>query len=158
MRYVCAHAGRYPAAAAVEALRAAEVRDGLTAPATYEQFRLGCEASRQEFRELLIGLREHGKYIAGYGATSKSTTVLNFCGIDPSMISYIADTTPIKHYKLTPGTHIPIRPHEVFAANPPDYAVLFAWNHAPEIFAKEQAFIAAGGKWITFVPVLAILD
>jgi methylation protein EvaC len=158
MRYICAHAGRHPVAASVDALRAAEIHKGLTAPDTYERFRLACEASRQEFRELLIGLREHGKYIAGYGATSKSTTVLNFCGIDRSLISYIADTTPIKHHKLSPGTHIPIKPHEVFAANPPDYAVLFAWNHAPEIFAKEQAFTAAGGKWITFVPVLAIMD
>ena len=158
MRYVCAHAGRYPVSASVEALRTSEARKGLTAPDTYERFRLACEASRQEFRELLIGLREHGKFIAGYGATSKSTTVLNFCGIDRSLISYIADTTPIKHHTLSPGTHIPVKPREVFAANPPDYAVLFAWNHAPEIFAKEHAFSAAGGKWITFVPALAILD
>jgi methylation protein EvaC len=158
MRYVCAPAGRYPVAASVEALRAAEIHGGLTSPATYEQFRLACEASRQQFRDLLIDLREHGKQIAGYGATSKSTTVLNYCGISASLISYIADTTPMKHHTLTPGTYIPVRPHHAFTEHPPDYAVLFAWNHAPEIFAKEQAFAAAGGKWITFVPALAILD
>ena len=158
MRYVCAHARRHPVKASVEALLTAEIRTGLTTAGTYEQFRLACEASRQEFRDLLIGLREHGKRIAGYGATSKSTTVLNYCGIGRSLISYIADTTPIKHHKLTPGTHIPVRPRETFIENPPDYAVLFAWNHAPEIFAKEQAFTGAGGKWITFVPRLAILD
>jgi methylation protein EvaC len=156
MRYVCALTGRQPAAASVAALLAAEGRASLATAATYQAFRRACESSRRTFRDLLVRLRRDGKRIAGYGATSKSTTVLNYCGIDSSLIQYIADTTPIKHHTLTPGTHIPVKPHETFSADPPDYAVLFAWNHAPEIFEKEQAFTAGGGKWITFVPAVAI--
>ena len=38
----------------------------------------------------------------------------------------------------------------------PDYALLFAWNHAAEIREKEQAFIAAGGRWIVYVPEVKI--
>jgi methylation protein EvaC len=51
-----------------------------------------------------------------------------------------------------------VKPYEAFAANPPDYALLFAWNHAAEIFEKEQAFRARGGKWITFVPAVEVLQ
>ena len=65
---------------------------------------------------------------------------------------YYGDTTPIKQGKLSPGAHIPVRPYADFAARYPEYALLFAWNHAGEILAKEQAFKQAGGKFIVYVP------
>ena len=54
--------------------------------------------------------------------------------------------------------HIPIKPYEEFKNDKPDYAVLFAWNHAEEIFAKEKDFIARGGKWILFIPEVTVLE
>ncbi len=74
------------------------------------------------------------------------------------MIEFISDTTPIKQGKFSPGMHIPVRPYEEFVADYPDYAVLFAWNHAEEIMAKEDKFRSAGGKWIVFVPVVRIIE
>ncbi|MBI3014316.1 MAG: hypothetical protein HYY65_04440 [Candidatus Tectomicrobia bacterium] len=59
--------------------------------------------------------------------------------------------------KLSPGAHIPIRPYEDFKTRYPDYALLFGWNHAEEIMAKEQALKAAGGKWIVYVPKVQVL-
>jgi methylation protein EvaC len=53
--------------------------------------------------------------------------------------------------------HIPVVPYQAFKDNPPDYAVLFAWNHAEEIMAKESEFMAAGGKWIVHVPDVKVL-
>ena len=53
--------------------------------------------------------------------------------------------------------HIPVKSYEAFTAAPPDYAVLFAWNHAEEIMAKEKAFMAAGGRWIVHVPEVRVL-
>ena len=103
-------------------------------------------------------LKQKGKRVVGYGATSKSTTVINYCGIGPEHIEFISDTTPIKHGKLTPGAHISVKPYEDFLDNPPDYALLFAWNHATEIFAKEKSFKAGGGKWITFVPQVKVIE
>ena len=40
--------------------------------------------------------------------------------------------------KLSPGSHIPIIDHKYFKEEFPDYAVLFAWNHADEIVKKEH--------------------
>jgi methylation protein EvaC len=102
--------------------------------------------------------RASGKRIVGYGATSKSTTVANYCGIDSGLVEFICDTTPTKQGRVTPGMHIPVRPHSEFVSSYPDYALLFAWNHAGEIFEKEGAFRKAGGKWIVYVPRVAILD
>ena len=52
---------------------------------------------------------------------------------------------------------IPMRPYEEFKARYPDYALLFGWNHAEEIMAKEQAFKTVGGKWIVYVPEVKVL-
>jgi methylation protein EvaC len=68
----------------------------------------------------------------------------------------VSDTTPIKQNKLTPGSHIPVKPYQNFENEYPDYALLYAWNHANEIFEKENNFRKAGGKWIYFVPKVEV--
>ena len=156
MRYVVAHRGARPVAAAVAAQREKERALGLAEPATYVAFRRRVEASRDELMRLLQRLRAEGRRVVGYGATSKSTTVTNYCGITPDLVEFISDTTPIKQHKFSPGAHIPVKPRADFAARYPDYALLFAWNHAEEIKAHEAAFAAAGGKWISYVPRVEI--
>jgi methylation protein EvaC len=106
--------------------------------------------------QLLNDLRGQGKRVVGYGATSKSTTVTNYCGITPAHVEFISDTTPTKQGKLSPGAHIPIKPYTEFSRKYPDYALLFAWNHAAEIRDKERAFLAAGGRWLVYVPQVKI--
>jgi methylation protein EvaC len=156
MRYVLAPKGSRSISPTVASQLEKEQEQGLDTVAAYQRFKKNCEASRESLMNVLTDLKARGKRVVGYGATSKSTTVMNYCGINASHIEFISDTTPIKQGKLTPGTHIPVRPYEDFAKGYPDYAVLFAWNHGVEIREKEIAFIAAGGKWIVFVPKVEV--
>ena len=156
MRYVLTRRGRRPVSAAVAAARAREHALGLHLPGTYDDFRHNVEKSRDALMALLRGLKADGNRIAGYAATSKSTTVTNYCGITPDLVEFISDTTPMKQGKFSPGMHIPVRPHADFAARYPDYALLFGWNHGAEIKAKEQPFVAGGGKWIEYVPTVRV--
>ncbi len=119
----------------------------LDKPKTYLKLRSKIEKKRNRLRTAIDKLRN--KRIVGYGATSKSTTVTVYCGLGLDQIEYISDTTPIKQGKLSPGAHIPVKPHEEFVKDPPDVALLFAWNHRDEIYAKEKNF---GGKWLNYVP------
>jgi methylation protein EvaC len=157
MRYVLAHKDAYPIKSSVGKLLDQEHAQGLDKFSTLANFKKNVEDSRKDLVNLLKELKSQGKSVAGYAATSKSTTILNYCGIGPELIDYICDTTPIKQGKFSPGMHIPIVPHEYFVKNPPDFAFLFAWNHAEEVMAKERAFVKAGGKWITHVPKVRIL-
>jgi methylation protein EvaC len=152
MRYIISHRNVYPVSAAVRNLEERERALNLDQRETFEKFRTNVEKSRQDLVAFLKDLKRQGKRVVGYAATSKSATVTNYCGITPDLIEYISDTTPIKQGKFSPGVHIPVRPYDEFKADYPDYAVLFGWNHAEEIMAKEQAFTAAGGKWILYVP------
>jgi methylation protein EvaC len=108
--------------------------------------------SRDTLVELLGDLKRQGRRVVGYAATSKSTTVINYCDLDSALVEFISDTTPTKHGKFSPGAHIPIRPHSEFTARYPDRALLFAWNHAQEIISREEQFRRSGGKWIVYVP------
>jgi len=76
--------------------------------------------------------------IVGYGATAKCVTILNCCGLDSSKIKKIYDTTPEKQGLFIPGTDIRVVSHENFTKDKPKNVVLFAWNHAKEIFEKEK--------------------
>jgi len=157
MRYVVTHEGARKGSAAVMAHCEREKALGLEQPETFEGFRRRTERSREELMALLYKLKRLGKRVVGYGATSKSTTVINYCGITRDLVEFISDTTPIKQGKFSPGAHIPVRPYTEFTANYPDHALLFAWNHAREIIPKERGFQAAGGKWIVYVPKVQIL-
>ena len=157
MRYVLSHRGAYPISPSVERLRAKEAALGLACPETYVRLRRNIEVSRDCLRSMLEELSREGRRVAGYAATSKSTTVTNYCRLTPDLVEFISDTTPIKQGKFSPGAHIPVRPYEEFKANYPDYGLLFGWNHAEEIMTKEQGFRAAGGKWIVYVPKVQVL-
>jgi methylation protein EvaC len=157
LRYTVAHRGAMPVSAAVAAQRDKEKTLGLDQPATYDQFRRNVEKSRDELMTLLRRLKAEGKRVVGYAATSKSTTVTNYCGITPDLVEFISDTTPIKQGKYSPGAHIPVRPYSEFTAHYPDYALLFGWNHGEEIMAKEKSFTSSGGKWIVYVPRVMVL-
>lgn len=156
MRYTVAHAGTRPVSPAVERQRAHEQQLGLHELGTFVELARRIERSKTALVDQLRALKREGKRVVGYGATSKSTTVTNYCGITPDLVEFISDTTPIKQGKLAPGSHIPVKPYAEFAAKYPDVALLFAWNHAGEIVAKETRFREAGGKWLVYVPEVAI--
>jgi len=151
MRYVLCKKGSRNVSENVNNLMKKEINLGLDKVSTYKQFKVDCELSKDKIKSLLKKLKNEGKKIVGYGATSKSTTILNYCKIGPELIDFISDTTPIKQNKYTPGMHIPVKPYEDFLKYNPQIAVLFAWNHRKEIENKEKLFIENGGKFISHI-------
>jgi len=157
MRYVIARKNGGRISDRVKTQLAKERAIGLDRPETFDSLSRNIERSRDELIAVLRDLKTKGKRVVGYGATSKSTTVINYCGITPDLVQHISDTTPIKQGKYSPGGHIPIRPYESFCADYPDVALLFAWNHADEIMAKEKRFLESGGKWLTYIPKVEVI-
>ena len=106
--------------------------------------------------KLLKQLKKKGKTICAYGATSKSTTIFNFCKIDKNLIDNYFDNTKIKQNKYSPGMHIPVKSFAKMK-NYPDYFFLSAWNHKDEIMNKEKKFNKNKGKWILHVPKIRVI-
>lgn len=158
MRYVLCRKGKRSVLPSVDKIMAIEKAAGLHLPETYERFRTNCEKSKEHLLRILKEEKAAGRRVVGYGATSKSTTILNYCGIGPDLVEFISDTTPIKQNKFSPGMHIPVKPYTAFAERYPDTALLLAWNHQAEIMEREKDFTAKGGRWIVHVPRVQVLQ
>ena len=125
---------------------------GLDQFETYEIFADRVKTSKEVLNRKLSNLTKNGKRIVSIGATSKSSTVFNYCGIDSSLIECVTDTTPAKQGLFTPGSHIPVVSRDSVNLNDYDYAFLGAWNFKEVIANKESEFVKNGGKFITHVP------
>jgi methylation protein EvaC len=157
VRYTISRAGARPASPAVQDLMAMERLEGLTQPGTLRRFTANVARRRDELVGLLRELRSQGRQVAGYGATAKSATVMNYCGIGPDLVSFVCDNTLAKQGLYTPGSHVPIRAPLEFTAARPDYTLLFAWNHIEEVLTKEAWYHASGGRWIRYVPDVRVI-
>ena len=129
---------------------------GLDKIATFKKFAKKVEQSKKDLIDLLNRCKKQNKKVISYGATSKSTTIFNYCEIKSDLIHYIIDTTPEKIGKLAPGSHIPIISSNGIDKDV-DIAYLGAWNFATEIMNKESDFINNGGKFITHVPLVKFI-
>ena len=132
---------------------------GLNEFKTYQKFAKRVEESRNDLVELLVKLKNDGKRIMSIGATAKSTTVFNYCGIGAApwqtdLIELITDTTKDKQEKYSPGSHIPVVDRELVNINDYDYAFLGAWNLKDYIIKNEKKF---NGKFITHVPKVEVI-
>lgn len=123
---------------------------------TFKKFAKKVEQSKKDLVNLLINCKKQNKKVISYGATSKSTTVFNYCGINSDLIQYIIDTTPEKIGKLAPGSHIPIIESQGIQQDV-DVAYLGAWNFAIEILKKEKEFVDKGGRFLTHVPIVKFI-
>ena len=113
------------------------------------KFKKKVEESKKRLIKKLYYLKSKNHKICGYGATSKSTTILNYCNIDNKIIDCIFDVTPEKIGRYTPITHIPILNYKLFKKLKYKYVFLFAWNHKKEILEKEKRNGNKNIKWIT---------
>jgi methylation protein EvaC len=151
MRYVLCKKGIRKISHNVLKIIQREKKLGLNKKSTFNKFRKDCELSKKRIQIMLKDFKKKGKKVVGYGATSKSTTILNYCKIGSDLIHFISDTTPIKQNKFTPGMHIPVKPYNEFIKYNPNIAFLFAWNHKKEIENKEKLFIKKGGRFVSHI-------
>lgn len=134
-----------------------EINFGLNKINTYRSFAKRVLNNKLELIKIFKNLISQNKKIIGYGATAKSTTILNYCNIDYKYIDFFLDTTKDKQNKLTPGTKIPIKKYQKKLLKNIDYIFLGAWNFKNEIFKKEKKYISRGGKFILHTPVPKII-
>jgi novobiocin biosynthesis protein NovU/D-mycarose 3-C-methyltransferase len=149
------HVARRGRRAPTERLRdllGSEQRSRLAVDAPYQEFAAKVRRQRTALVALLGQLKADGRRLAGYGATAKGNTMLNYCAIDTSVLDYIADTTPYKQGLLTPGTHIPVRPESSIGELRPDAMLLLAWNYADSIIKEHGDYLASGGRFIHPIP------
>jgi SAM-dependent methyltransferase len=152
LRYYVGHAGKHKVTSAVLDALTVENDFGLYSKERLKRFADEVYAQRRELRALLDSLRAEGKKIVGISAPAKGNTLLNFCGIDTYLVTFLSEKSNFKQGLYTPGTHIPIYGDEKVLENQPDYALILAWNFAEEIMKNMQEYRSKGGKFIIPIP------
>ncbi len=102
-------------------------------------------------------LKQQGKRIAAFGAPAKATTLMYHFGIEPGLVDFIVDDSPLKQGLYSPGMHIPVVPGSELYAQKPDYVIILAWNFALPIIDKHAAFRERGGHFIVPLPRVEVI-
>ncbi len=135
-----------------------EERYGLYDPALYRRFGERVVQSKWKLMQLLFDLKEKGYRIAGVGSPGRSSTIMNYCGIGPDIVDYIAEQpTSLKVGLYTPGTHIPVVDEQRLMDEQPDYALVFAW-HLGDSIPKKLRKKGLQSKFIMPLPEPVLLD
>ena len=106
--------------------------------------------------ETLDKIVKSGQTIVGYGASTKGNTYLQYWGIGPELVQYIADRNKEKVGKWTP-TGQEIISEERMRKMAPGYLLILPWHFLESFKQREQAYLKAGGRFIVPLPRLAIL-
>jgi SAM-dependent methyltransferase len=103
------------------------------------------------------GIKSLKGSIVGFAASAKGNTLLNYCGIDHTILDFICDETPEKIGKFSPGTGIEIKGLEAIIEAQPDYILILSWNFQTEIINKLRP-LCPNSKYIIPIPEFQIIE
>jgi hypothetical protein len=142
----------------LQQLRVREFEMALDAPEPYERFAAATEAVRDSLASMCRTLVEEGKTIHVYGASTKGNTILQYAGIDHTLVPYAADRNPDKYGSETIGTKIPIISEEQSREMRPDYYLALPWHFLDEFLDREREFLERGGQFIVPMPEVRLVS
>jgi SAM-dependent methyltransferase len=143
--------------ATVEALLAEESKWGVDRIEFYQGFAQRVDRFKASLLEVLAGAQGDGKRVVAYGAAAKGTILLNYCGVGPETLEFVADRSPYKQGRYMPGVHVPIQPPKKILETLPDYVLLLVWNIAPEVLEQQAEYRRQGGRFIIPGPQIRIV-
>jgi hypothetical protein len=157
LRTVLARAGSRPVEDSVGTLLQVELAAGLASEEPYASFAARAQRITEALRDHLAAARAAGRRVAGYGAPSRGSTLLNAAGIDRGLLPRTADISPSKHGREIPGTGIPIVAPAALLDDPPDEVLILTWPIAQEVVQQLRAMGLTGCSFVVPMPVLGII-
>ena len=104
--------------------------------------------------------KEHakGKKIWVYGASTKGNVILQYYGLDHTLIEAASERSPWKWGKYTVGSMIPcVSEHEARKAQP-DYFLVLPYAFFDEFYQREREWRNKGGKFILPLPEFRVVS
>ncbi len=136
----------------VGALERYERRCRLKDLRTYRAFASRVTALKEKTVRFIRGEIGRGKRVYAYGASTKGNTLLQYYGLDYTLIRAAAERSPQKWGRKTVGTRIPIISEEQMRKDAPDYLLILPWHFLREFTGREGDYLSSGGKFIVPLP------
>lgn len=141
----------------LDVLRQEEFDLELDTDKPYRNFQTRIDEHRDELKGLLRQLKAEGKTIHIYGASTKGNTILQWCGIDRSVIDAAAERNPDKYGAKTLGTDIPIISEADSRRMKPDFYLVLPWHFKTEFLEREKETLASGVGMIFPLPTVEVV-
>jgi len=141
---------------AVQQQLQAELAAGVKTPEYYATLAPAAERIKHQLLHFLLQAKADGKRVVGYGAAAKGNTLLNYAGVKPDLLAWVADANPHKQGKFLPGSRIPIVSPERIEIEKPDYVLVLPWNLLDEITQAFAGIRAWDGRFVIAIPELII--
>ena len=125
---------------------------------TWINFYLRIESLKKQTTDFIKKEKAKGKVIMGYGASTKGNTLLQYFGLDSSLITAIADRSTYKIGLHTIETNIPIISEDDMRKANPDYLLILPWHFIKEFCEREKKYLQNGGKFIVPCPTFEIIQ
>ncbi|NWB29363.1 class I SAM-dependent methyltransferase [Pseudomonas gingeri] len=135
----------------------AELATGVKKPEFYATLAPAAERIKHGLLRFLLQAKAEGKRVVGYGAAAKGNTLLNYAGVRPDLLAWVADANPHKQGKFLPGSRIPVVSPERIEAEKPDYVLVLPWNLLQEVSQQQAVVREWGGRFVVAVPELTVL-
>jgi 2-polyprenyl-3-methyl-5-hydroxy-6-metoxy-1,4-benzoquinol methylase len=135
----------------------AELAAGVKTAEYYATLAPAAERIKHELLRFLLQAKADGKRVVGYGAAAKGNTLLNYAGVKPDLLAWVADANPHKQGKYLPGSRIPIVSPAQIDIEKPDYVLVLPWNLLTEVSQQLAQVRQWDGRFVIAVPELTVL-
>jgi len=142
----------------IKQLRQEEFDLALDTDKPYKNFQERINIHKDELTSLLKKLKQEGKKVHIYGASTKGNTILQWCEIDQRIIDVAAERNPDKYGASTLGTGIPIVSEEESRSMKPDYYLVLPWHFKAEFLVREKKTLDEGIKFIFPLPTIEVVS
>jgi NDP-4-keto-2,6-dideoxyhexose 3-C-methyltransferase len=139
------------------ALREEESKMGLDKIEPYREFVARVERVKQDVSGFIRDHVRENQKVYVYGASTKGNTMLQYFGLDHSLISAAAERNPDKWGKVTVGTRIPIVSEAEARAAKPDFFLVLPWHFVNEFAVREKEYLSSCGRFIVPLPHFALI-
>jgi len=135
-----------------------EKKFNLHEPETYTSWFKKVLELKEKTVNFIKSEKSKGKTIWGYGASTKGNTLLQFYGLDNTLIDAIAERNRAKYGKRTVGTDVPIKSEAEMRKTQPDYLLMLPWHFISEFKIREKDYLVSGGKFIVPCPKFEVIS
>jgi len=130
---------------------------GLDKKKIYQDFAKRIDANKNKIHKFIKDQVKQGKQVFVYGASTRGNTLLQYYGLDNSLISYAVERNEEKWGKKIASVGIPIISEEEARKLQPDYMLVLPWFFKKEFLQREKAYLKHGGHFIFPLPSVEII-
>jgi len=156
-RTYIAFAGKRKITNSVQRLLQQEDRLKLDTKKPYDTFAKQVKKNKKKLRAFIRRVVKKGKTVFVYGASTRGNTLLQYFGLNNTLLTAAVERNPEKWGKRIASLNIPIISEEQAREKKPDYMLVLPWFFKDEFLKREKKYLNSGGHFIFPLPSFEIV-